>query len=90
MADLSTRLTEQVAATFKSAIESGLESHTLAVSEKMTAVVDERLNVARSTHESLEALRSEMSMVNKSLTKEIEGDLTESKLPRHSIMADFK
>jgi hypothetical protein len=52
--------------------------------------VDERLNVARSTHESLEALRTEMAMVNKSLTKEIEGDLTASKLPRHSIMADFK
>ena len=88
--DLAARLTEQVESTFKSAIETGLENHTLAVSEKMSAVVDERLSVARSTHESLEALRSEMAMVNKSLTKEIEGDLTPSKLPRHSILNDFK
>ena len=88
--DLAARLTEQVESTFKSAIEMGLENHTLAVSEKMSAVVDERLSVARSTHESLEALRSEMAMVNKSLTKEIEGDLTPSKLPRHSILNDFK
>ena len=56
----------------------------------MSTMVDERLNVARSTHESLEALRTEVSLVNKSLTTEIKGDLTESNLPRHSIMVDFK
>ena len=45
--------------------------------------VDERLSVARSTHESLEALRSEMAMVNKSLSKDIEEE--KAVLPRHSI-----
>ena len=88
--DLSARLTEQVESTFKSAIESGLSMHSEMIAEKMSSAVDERLSVARSTHESLEALRVEMQTVNKSLTKEIEGDLTPSKLPRHSILNDFK
>ena len=60
------------------------------IAEKMSSAVDERLSVARSTHESLEALRVEMQTVNKSLAKDIEGDLTPSKLPRHSILNDFK
>ena len=67
----------------------GLENHTGGVREDVGRC-GRTLEVARSTHESLEALRSEMAMVNKSLTKEIEGDLTPSKLPRHSILNDFK
>jgi hypothetical protein len=81
--DLTTRLTEQVESTFKGAIESGLSDHAASISEKMSTMVDERLHVARSTHESLEALRTEMKMVNKSLSKDIEEE--KAVLPRHSI-----
>jgi hypothetical protein len=84
--DLSARLTEQVEDAFKSAVETGVATHAELIGTRLNAQLEERLNLAKETVASLGALKGEMKSISKSLAADDEGDLTASKLPRHSIL----
>ena len=83
-------MAEKLEVSIQSAVEKGVSDHASLIGSRLHAQFEDRLQVARSTAAGLDALRQEMSAVSKSLAKDIEGDLTPSKLPRHSILNDFK
>ena len=89
-ADLGASLAEKLEVSIQSAVEKGVSDHASLIGSRLHAQFEDRLQVARETALGLGAIRQEMSAVSKSLAKDIEGDLTPSKLPRHSILVDYK
>jgi ribonuclease E len=89
-ADLGASLAEKLEVSIQNAVEKGVSDHASLIGSRLHAQFEDRLQVARSTAAGLDALRQEMSAVSKSLAKDIEGDLTPSKLPRHSIFEECK
>ena len=66
-ADLSARLSAQVGDAFKTAVESGLVTHTDLIGTRLQAQFEDRLQTARETAQGLLALRQEMTKISKSL-----------------------
>ena len=85
-ADLSARLSAQVGDAFKTAVESGLVTHTDLIGTRLQAQFEDRLQTARETAQGLLALRQEMTKISKSLAADDvdvqEKKADEKQLPR--------
>ena len=86
-ADLSARLSAQVGDAFKTAVESGLVTHTDLIGTRLQAQFEDRLQTARETAQGLLALRREMTKISASLAAESvdvqeEKKADEKQLPR--------
>ena len=71
---------------FQGAIEKGVADHATALSDRMHAQIEDRLEVAKATAQSLTLLHNELAVVSKSLSADIENEKKSyenpSRLPR--------